>query len=73
MVFTNHHFVPFAFTSQAEHKQLGSIASYTGNKAPYISDRSLNLVLKKLKYFTRDLFRWFKKKQLKANPDISHL
>ena len=45
------------------------LASYADDNTTYISDISLNLFLEKLESSTHDLFRWFKKNHMKANPD----
>ena len=49
------------------------IASYADNNTPYTSDISLNLILEKLESSTHHLFRWFKEKHMKANPDKYNL
>ena len=42
---------------------------YTGDKIPYTSAISFNLVLEKFESLTHDFFGWFKEKLMKTNAD----
>ena len=45
------------------------IDGYTGDKIPYTSAISFNLVLEKFESLTHDFFGWFKGKLMKTNAD----
>ena len=45
------------------------IDGYTGDKIPYTSAISFNLVLEKFESLTHDFFGWFKEKLMKTNAD----